>query len=113
MWLAKCSYVAKLVDPYELQRGNLPRVYNEDLPCKGFGRYFFESWVYTHPTVRPCDLYPGREFTWAYSNMPDIPFAKEMRAAPRFDFATFRALARRKEHYNICKEDKDAQTPVG
>ena len=58
MWLARCRYVARLVDPDALARGELPGEFRADRACKGYGRYFFESWVYTHPSVRPCDLYP-------------------------------------------------------
>jgi hypothetical protein len=99
MWLARCSYIAKLVDPYALARGELPGAFSANRSCKGFGRYFFESWVYTHPSVRPCDLYPGRDFTWSYEHVPSVDFVKELRAAPRFDFDTFAALQLRRGNF--------------
>lgn len=111
MWLARCSYVAKLLDPYELGKGNLPSIFNVDNGCKGFGRYFFEHWVYSHPSVKPCDLYPGKEFTWAYENIPIVNFTKDLQKAPRFEFDIFVALLLR--NYWFCREDKDAQTREG
>lgn len=108
MWLAKCNYIAKLLDPFVLREGHLPSDFNNDNGCKGFGRYFFEHWVYSHPSVRPCDLYPGDEYTWAYENIPDVNFTKDMQKAPRFGFDKFVSLLRRSYWY--CREDKSSQT---
>lgn len=111
MWLARCSYVVKLLDPYSLRSRKLSPIFSKDDGCKGFGRYFFEHWIYSHPSVKPCDLYPGREYTWAYENIPDEGFKKNLRKAPRFDFAVYVGLLR--EKYWYCREDRSSQTRQG
>lgn len=108
MWLARCSYINKLIDPYTLREGKLPNIYNKDNGCMGFGRYFFEHWVYSHPTVRPCDLYPGKEYTWAYENIPGVNFVKELKLAPRFEFQVFIDLLI--HNYWYCRNDKSSQS---
>jgi len=87
MWLARCDYVAKLVDPFALNEKKLPKqYYDTDERCHGYGRYFFEHWVHSHPTVSPCDLYTGEEFVWGYYRVPPVPFEKSLQKAPRFIF---------------------------
>ena len=103
MWVARCSYINKLRDPYVLKNGKLPNIFNTDNGCKGFGRYFFEHWVHSHPSVRPCDLYPGREYTWAYENIPNVNFEKQLREAPRFEFNVYVDLML--QNYWYCRED--------
>ena len=85
MWLARCSYISKVFDPMSLSEGKLPDYMREDNACKGRGRYLMEHWVHSHPSVRPCDLYPGK-FTWAYNFIPDRNWNRELHAAPRFKF---------------------------
>ena len=109
MWLARCSYIAKLRDPFILRRGELPQIFNKDNGCKGFGRFFFEHWVYSHPSVKPCDLYPGKEYTWAYENIPEQHFHKDLRKAPRFEFDVFASILHQKYWY--CRGDVSSQTP--
>lgn len=104
MWLAKCSYISKLRDPYALRDGELPNEFNHDNGCRGFGRYFFEHWIYSHPSAKPCDLYIGQEYTWAYENIPNINFTKDLKKAPRFGFDVFVALLL--NSYWYCREDK-------
>ena len=98
MWLARCDYIAKLIDPLAQREGKLPERLNEDNPCKGRGRYLGEHWVHSHPSVMPCDLYTGKEFTWAHLQVPRVDLArmclppdlcksqKELQKAPRFRF---------------------------
>ncbi|KAL7540337.1 hypothetical protein ACHAXR_011541 [Thalassiosira sp. AJA248-18] len=86
MWLARCDYIAQLIDPLALKDGKLPNKFHEDNPCKGRGRYLGEHWVHSHPSVMPCDLYPGKEFTWAHLRVPSGDLRKELRRAPRFRF---------------------------
>jgi hypothetical protein len=86
MWLARCDYVAKLVDPFALKEKKLPKQYLHDNACHGYGRFFFEHWVHSHPSVSPCDLYAGNEYTWAYEHVPRVPFRKNLQRAPRFEF---------------------------
>lgn len=83
MWLARCKYIFKLLDPYALRDGELPNEFNNDNDLKGFGRFFFEHWIYSHPSVRPCDVYKGKEYTWGYDNIPDVNFTKDLQKAPR------------------------------
>ncbi|KAL7537731.1 hypothetical protein ACHAWF_005878 [Thalassiosira exigua] len=106
MWLARCDYVRKLRDPCHLKAKRLPRVFNSDKWCVGTGRYFFEHWIHSHPSVRPCDLYPGEEFVWSYEGIPDVGFDKVLKRAPRFNFdAYLRPMG------NACGED--ARTKFG
>ena len=111
MWLARCSHIHKLRDPFALRDGELPSDFNHDNGCKGYGRFFFEHWVYSHPSVRPCDLYPGKEYTWAYEHVPDVNFTKDLQMAPRFDFGVFVALLLKS--YRYCREDKSMNTKQG
>ncbi|KAL7551470.1 hypothetical protein ACHAWF_016771 [Thalassiosira exigua] len=112
MWLARCPYVSKLRDPYDARDGKLPPPFGGgDDGCRGYGRYFFEHWVHSHPSVRPCDLYPGREYAWAYDDVPDSGFDKELKRAPRFDFDVYADLLRKSYWY--CREDKSPNTPGG
>ena len=90
MWLARCDYVAKLVDPNAKEEGKLHKNFNYPNHRKGFGRYFFEHWIHSHPSVMPCDLYPGKEFTWGYNNVPDANFSKNLQMAPRFDLDVYK-----------------------
>ncbi|KAL7536048.1 hypothetical protein ACHAXR_007725 [Thalassiosira sp. AJA248-18] len=103
MWLARCSYIAKLRDPYALRDGDLPSGFSHDNGCKGFGRYFFEHWVHSHPTVRPCDLYTGKEYTFAHENLPGGNFTKDLQKAPRFGFDVFISLLLKHSYY--CRGD--------
>lgn len=66
--------------------------------------------MFTH---RAVNALKGKEFTWAYENVPGTNFTKELAPAPRFDFDTFAALQRRQSNYWICREDRDAETPEG
>eukprot|EP00581_Thalassiosira_minuscula_P029931 CAMPEP_0183787150 /NCGR_PEP_ID=MMETSP0739-20130205/67395_1 /TAXON_ID=385413 /ORGANISM="Thalassiosira miniscula, Strain CCMP1093" /LENGTH=395 /DNA_ID=CAMNT_0026031227 /DNA_START=129 /DNA_END=1316 /DNA_ORIENTATION=- len=122
MWLARCDYVSKLISPSppllapkKKEEGGreemlLPKeeaaaamatLHNNDDACKGRGRYFSEHWIHSHPSVRPCDLYTGKEFVWAYKNIPDeallFSSSKEeegkkkvdLQMAPRFTFSDY------------------------
>ncbi|KAL7549812.1 hypothetical protein ACHAWF_013066 [Thalassiosira exigua] len=91
MWLARCDYVARLFDPASPPRmaGERSKELDGDDPCAGTGRYLSEHWVHSHPSVRPCDLYPGKEFTWAHLHVPGRGWKKELEAAPRFDFDAY------------------------
>ena len=90
MWLARCDYVAKLVDPNAKEEGKLHISFNIDDSQKGFGRYFFEHWIHSHPSVMTCNLYPGKEFTWEYNNIPDANFSMDLQMAPRFDINVYK-----------------------
>jgi len=89
MWLARCDYVATLLDPNSQAEGKLIINFNAGNPCKGWGRFFLEHWIHSHPSVMPCDLYPGKEYTWAYNNIPDVNFPMDLQMAPRFDLNVY------------------------
>ena len=99
MWLARCDYIATLMDPIisENDERLLPFIQNGNA-CRGFGRFFFEHWVHSHPYVKPCDLYNSTSFTWAYKGVPkqtdwfdsSSPTAqKQLQMAPRFNFEDY------------------------
>lgn len=98
MWLAKCDYVTQLVSPLAAKEGSLPAHFlNSDSGCDGWGRYFSEHWVHSHPLAKPCDLYPEKVFVWMYNGIPSTPFKKELQMAPRFDYQDYVLRG-------ICKE---------
>jgi len=86
MWIARCNYIAKLVNPIQTIQGYTQ---GRDVPCKGLGRYFFEHWVHSHPSVQPCDLYTGKEYVWEYPKVPSKGFEKKLESAPRFDYKDY------------------------
>ena len=65
MWLARCSYVKRLIAPPAFQRG-MDAYWGAlgfdkggtlmGTPWVGTGRYAMEHWVHSHPLVRPCDV---------------------------------------------------------
>ena len=61
MWLLRCNYVARLFKPAATARR--PDPVQEDKPFRGGGWYLVKHWAHSHPSVRPCNLYPGTEFT--------------------------------------------------
>ena len=92
MWLARCDYIANLIDPFAYDKQKLHKNFYEHNSCRGFGRYFFEHWINSHPSVSPCDLYPGKEYIWGYENIPEVgDLVKEMKLAPRwFDIDSYK-----------------------
>jgi len=87
MWLARCDYVSKLINPFLPKEGKLAdALFSDDIGCKGRGRYFSEHWIHSHPSVRPCDLYTGKEYLWHYYNVPAELSEKDLQIAPRFKF---------------------------
>lgn len=89
MWLAKCDYITRLISPLAAKERSLPPHFNSDSPCDGWGRYFSEHWVHSHPLVKPCDLYPEKDHVWNYDGVPSIPFKKELQIAPRFEYQDY------------------------
>jgi len=90
MWLAKCDYVRCLIDPNLFEKlmdkitSNCTSHGREN--CDGRGRYSAEHWIHSHPTVKPCDLYPEPSFTWDYEGVPSNgTFDLDLAKAPRFD----------------------------
>ena len=94
MFLARCSYVSRLMapDPFRIAMTRIARsqgVREGELPCRGMGRFAAEHWVYSHPDVRPCDLYPDPAYVWRYFPVPSGDFERALSAAPRFNLTTY------------------------
>jgi hypothetical protein len=59
-------------------------------PCHGHGRFSAEHWVHSHPLNMPCDLYSDPVYVWNYKHLPAPDFSKELAAAPRFPFDSYK-----------------------
>lgn len=96
MWVAHCSYVSKLLQPTQFQskmnnlvhtasQMNIHQILKQKHPSlTGHDRFAAEHWLNSHPSVRPCDVYPG-VYLWAYDNLPENNLWEPILAkAPRF-----------------------------
>jgi hypothetical protein len=91
MWVARCSYIRKLLAPlgYATTVAKVVTDYGalgywSSSPIDwsvGSGRYAAEHWVYTHPEVNPCDVYPDLNFMFGYGFQIGLPL--EFSMAPR------------------------------
>ncbi len=92
MWVARCDYVKKLIDPLKFEEAMRTKVNPKEgeESCNGMGRFAAEHWIHSHPGVRPCDLSTSSDFTWAYENVPEGEFEKRLEAAPRFELTKYR-----------------------
>lgn len=95
MWVADCSYVSKLMQPtkFESKMNDLvyraplkecqdPRKLRPSLTARG--RFAAEHWINSHPSIRPCDVYPD-VYVWGHDNLPKNTDWKPILAkAPRF-----------------------------
>ena len=86
MWLARCDYVSKLMDPHTFSHA-MDQIGGGS--CRGSGRYAVEHWIHSHPGVRPCDLHTDPAYTWNYKPLPEGEFPKELKPAPRYPLATY------------------------
>jgi hypothetical protein len=108
MWLARCKYVTKLIDPLEFERKmeDVPMVVGLKKRFRhylvGRGRFAAEHWIYSHPSGQPCDLHTGN-FSCGYKDLPEFDttttnddvVGKEMfdlRLAPRFQYSFYNPL---------------------
>lgn len=100
MWLARCDYIRKLIEPKYFERRMEDMKPRGDLACVGRNRYALEHWVHSHPSVRPCDVYESRNFTWNYENIPEVDqFNVNVgaKSAPRFALKVYdKALCKRR-----------------
>mmetsp|Transcript_46180 Transcript_46180/g.97017 ORF Transcript_46180/g.97017 Transcript_46180/m.97017 type:complete len:356 (-) Transcript_46180:284-1351(-) len=110
MWLARCDYVSKLINPVVPKEGKLADVLTHDDVCKGRGRFFSEHWIHSHPSVKPCDLHSGKEFVWAYRNVPAELSGKDLQIAPRFNFddyiIVYDGCPNETEHFIATREEQ-------
>jgi hypothetical protein len=89
MWLARCDYVSKLMDPHTFAAA-MKQIGAEVVPwCRGSGRYAAEHWIHSHPAARPCDLHTDPAFVWDYSPLPENEFPMELKPAPRYPLAVY------------------------
>eukprot|EP01082_Thalassiosira_pseudonana_P007088 g6215.t1 g6215 contig22:9008-9673(+) len=58
------------VDPFAAKDGQLPSFFHRD--DIGHGRYFYEHWVHSHPSVEPCDLSTDNTLGYQLSLSDDI-----------------------------------------
>jgi hypothetical protein len=91
MWLAHCSYVNNLLEPYvfhtEMDAVYEKMVFNRKTPlaCTGNGRFSAEHWVHSHPSAKPSDLYTNPEYTWAHNGLREYREGDfEWKLAPRY-----------------------------
>jgi hypothetical protein len=99
MFLADCTYVCKLIPPkrfvirkaqvyQEAQNdsnfvGMMPAYQFGRKSWVGLGRYAMEHWIYSHPSVRPCDVY--RDGAFSYERPPrSIDWVPSRRPAPAY-----------------------------
>ena len=85
MWLARCDYVSKLIDPALFRSAMGGR----ENPCIGQGRFALEHWIHSHPDAQPCDVYTNPAYVWGYSPLPKGDFAKVLARVPRYPWDTY------------------------
>ena len=96
-WQAPCDYVSRLLEPkvYEETISNLAvsnftfHLYQNQMRRRGDnligrGRFAFEMWIGSHPTVVPCDQSPVLPLEPWQTADPKV--AREWQLAPRFEF---------------------------
>ena len=89
MWVAKCEYVQKLVDPMELPAKMDAIFPGFNIICVGGGRFAAEHWIHSHPSVQPCDLSTNEKYTWGYYGVPLGNFKKDLQLAPRYEMKKY------------------------
>jgi hypothetical protein len=137
MWMAECSYVAKLLPPATFAI-KMRKFKDKGSPaCTGRMRWAAEHWIHSHPGVKPCDLYTSSTFLHGYKRLPSpneymvssrksktkflSPKLFSLAKAPRFDYDVFAAskicestgvgtLQDRLEEYEILYKDQPDET---
>ena len=94
MWLGRCSYISKLLEPLEFQQkmDSLIKRYKigQTESSVGAGRWAFEHWIHSHPDVKPCDLYDGRGSMAGYQHLETSrTWPIDLQLAPRKDVEFF------------------------
>ena len=98
MWTARCGYVARLKDPQQFPaamesvRTHFWAGQGVADWCIGTGRFAFEHWALSHPSVRPCDVDASTgpaKYTWGYDHIPAESFPQRVQPAPRYDFGSY------------------------
>lgn len=114
-FVARCDYVVRLLPALEFSEAMLTVVatspffrpfrhkpgedrqsYFKD-SLSGTGRWAAESWLHSHPSVFPCDVYNG-EWVWDYPGIPEYEdWVPVLRMAPRFDLNMYWHFLNRSE----------------
>ena len=84
MWLARCGYIAKLHEPRDFQ-ARMDALYPKDQsdPAHvGTGRYAYEHWVHSHPSLRPCDVLDA-PYQYDYRHLPPVDYNISFVLGPR------------------------------
>ena len=99
MWVAKCSYVRSLTDPFRfatIMHAEDERNEDDSFPDekqeikKDYDDMrVAQRWIHSHPIYNPCDIYPDSSFKWADHGLPEsLPSMKDhfqIQPAPRFE----------------------------
>jgi hypothetical protein len=107
MWTAHCSYIQKLIPPKEFgdkmdslmdfvmtAKEGFPRPTFQQIQDEyfvGIKRFSSEHWVGSHPSVQPCDVYPGKYLS-GYIDVPNPnteQWTPDLQVAPRFPVSIF------------------------
>jgi hypothetical protein len=102
MWLARCDYILRLTKPEEFESAmsaltkpglaphGLAVPFSAASPSQtGMGRFSAEHWVHSHPSVQPCDVFPG-SFTYGYSGLEsNNEWLEDLQLAPRYPLQRF------------------------
>ena len=109
MWLARCSYVAKLIDPAALADTLARFPTQSDDPndaCRGRGRMALEHWVLSHPDAAPCDLDGDPSYVYGYHDVPSPDgWVPSLAQSPRFELHEY---SRHLDELRMCVD----RTPV-
>jgi hypothetical protein len=114
MWLARCNYVSKLLDPtsFTEKMNTVPIALGKVKEYMvGRGRFAAEHWIYSNPSGRPCDLYTGK-FSVGYFDIPHVldPNEFQISEAPRFQsLLSFRYLESMKPWTGLLHRWKEYQ----
>lgn len=97
MWVAKCDYIIRLIPPKEFNRSmhnllmsatGVPQLTPNSDSGMGAGRFAFEHWVHSAPTVVPCDIYEG-PFLWGYKGLPLGKWVAHVHVGIRFPLEVY------------------------
>ena len=93
-FVAECSYISKLIPPDQFTKAKedlIEKILSKNISSEDIGyrepppklnwqlqrsswvgtqRYAIEHWVYSHPSVRPCQVFP---FSFAYNSYGNVP----------------------------------------
>jgi hypothetical protein len=130
MWLARCEYVSKLLDPLQLDERmhEIPKVRARAVDVRfqsmmGVARFASEHYIHSHWAVQPCDLYTNPNYVHGYTGIPDRIEETDfqLKLAPRFPWTKYippfwrrtrryTNLAHRLEEYQVLYNETPDET---